>query len=208
MQVHFIVYMTRAYLWTLPTRQTMWIPRVIRKFFSQNLREFSATSTRVICKSTIQLWLSMQLILWPNIHRMGYPDPSAFCSNIGYVYKVWSRCVIPTATATDLLCPNMPYISTKGRGVRVSLPLYIKTCTKLCKMLQNKTEVLHQFILQALVTHTDSLPGTRLLGIDCFGSNDDAKSLEGRYVSLFFSSGQCSDCCKIQIEIWRWKLFW
>ena len=99
----------------------------------------------------------------------------------------------PRLTATDLLCPNMPYITTKGRGVRVSLPLYIKTCTKLCKMLQNKTEVLHQFILQALVTHTDSLPGTRLLGIDCFGSNDDAKSLKGRYVSLFFSSGQCPD---------------
>ena len=48
----------------LPTRQTTWIPRVIREFFNQNICEFSATSPRVICKLTIQFWLSMQTFTW------------------------------------------------------------------------------------------------------------------------------------------------
>ena len=46
---------------SLPTRRTMWIPRDIRKFFSQN---FSPTSSRVICKLTIQLLLSLQIFTW------------------------------------------------------------------------------------------------------------------------------------------------
>ncbi len=49
----------------IPTRQTTWIPQVIREIFSQNLRELSATSPRVICKLTIQLLLSLQIFTDP-----------------------------------------------------------------------------------------------------------------------------------------------
>ncbi len=45
---------------TLPTWQTTWILRVIRKFFSQNLCEFSARSPQFICKLATQLQLSLQ----------------------------------------------------------------------------------------------------------------------------------------------------
>ena len=72
---------------------------------------------------------------WPqhDEHRVGYPEPSAFCSNVGYVlaeeiyfifckYEVWVFDYIELDEA-DLLCQNMLYITTKDRGVRVSLPL-------------------------------------------------------------------------------------
>ena len=45
----------------------------------------------------------------------GYPDPSAFCSNTGHVLAE-KICFI-------LLCQNIAYITTKGRGVRVSHPV-------------------------------------------------------------------------------------
>ncbi len=47
-----------------PTWQTMWILRVICEFFNQNLHKISATSPRVICKLTIQLFFSLQTFIW------------------------------------------------------------------------------------------------------------------------------------------------
>ena len=66
-------------------------------------------------------------------HRVGYPDPCAFCSNIGYVlakeicfifhkhevrskYKEFTPYLICTKHEADFLCQNMPYITTKGSG--------------------------------------------------------------------------------------------
>ena len=69
---------------------------------------------------------------------MGYPDPSAFCSNVDYVlaeeicfifrkHEVRSKEFTPDLMfakyEADLLCQNMSHITTKGRGIRVSLPL-------------------------------------------------------------------------------------
>ncbi len=67
------------------------------------------------------------------IHRMGYPDPFAFCSNVGYVlaeeicfifhkHEVRSKHLVYsgprfTKNEADLLCQNMPHVTTKGRGV-------------------------------------------------------------------------------------------
>ncbi len=62
-------------------------------------------------------------------HRVGYPDPSAFCFNVGYVlteeicFKELTPDFMFTKNEADLLYQNMFYFTTKGRGVRVSLPL-------------------------------------------------------------------------------------
>ncbi len=74
------------------------------------------------------------------LHMVGYPDPSAYCINVGYVlaeeicfifckHEVRSKLfvyqdLVFTKYEADLLCQNMFYITTKGRGVRVSLPLF------------------------------------------------------------------------------------
>ena len=61
--------------------------------------------------------------------RIGCPDDSAFCSNVGYVltkkicFKEFTLDPMFTKYEADLLPQNMPYNATKGRGVRVSPPL-------------------------------------------------------------------------------------
>ncbi len=42
---------------------------------------------------------------------IGYPDPSAFCSNVEHVLTKEI-----TRYEADLLCQNMLYITTKGKG--------------------------------------------------------------------------------------------
>ncbi len=79
-----------------------------------------------------------------HIQGEGYPDPSAFCNNVGHVlakeiyfilskHKIQSKLftslhdgkAVFTKYEADLLCQNITYITTKDRGVRVSHPVYM-----------------------------------------------------------------------------------